>query len=223
MSASEIDWEKWTRHIESRRRRLAKTHPFDGPLTARAFLAEATHSSFKLEGLDVSEKDIAAALATGVKRRVVRSRQAQRVRNHVAVLREIDAQVLTGAALVPDAFVRWYASVSCGLCPADLSEASRLRLIGHIHRINFPELRLAGAIQEIVRLHRQLLVDPLVPSFNGILSRLLLRYHLGRCGLPPIIFHPDTPITALTQEKILLPLLMELVDDSYDHCSEIKR
>ena len=76
MSASEIDWDKWTRHIESRRRRLAKMRPFDGPLTARACLAEATYSSFKLEGLDVSEKDIAAALATGVKRRVVRSRQA---------------------------------------------------------------------------------------------------------------------------------------------------
>ena len=216
MTAAEIDWDKWTRHIESRRRRLAKAHPFEGTLTSRAYLAEATYVSFRLDGLDVSETEVATAVATGVTRRIFRSRQAQRVRNHVALLREIDAQVLSGEALMPESVVRWYTSISCGLCPADPAEATQSRLIEQIHRINFPELRLSGAIQEIAKVHRGLLVDPLVPSFNGILSRLLLRHHLGRCGLPPIFFHPDTPTTALTHERILLPLLMELVENSYE-------
>ena len=216
ISAAEIDWDKWTRHIESRRRRLGKAHPFEASLTTLAYLSEATYVSFRLDGLDVSETEVTNAVATGITRRIFRSRQAQRIRNHVALLREIDSQVLSGQSLMPDAFVRWYASISCGLCPADLSEATQSRLIEHVHRINFPELRLAGAIQEIAKLHRGLLVDPLVPSFNGILSRLLLRHHLGRCGLPPIFFHPDTPTTALTHEKILLPLLMELVENSYE-------
>src|SRR5258708_1566286 len=76
--AAEIDWDKWARHIESRRRRLDKVHPFDGILTSREYLAEATYISFKLEGLDTDEADVAAALATGRRRRAFRSRQAQR-------------------------------------------------------------------------------------------------------------------------------------------------
>ena len=220
MTASEIDWDKWTRHIESRRRRLGKAHPFDGLFATRVYLAEATYVSFRLDGLDVTEAQVTTALATGPSRRGFRSRQAQRVRNHVAVLHEIDAQVLAGESLTASSFVRWYASISCGLCPADLAGATRDRLIEHIHRINYPELRLAGAVQEIAKLHRKLLVDPLVPSFNGILSRLLLRVHLGRCGLPPIFFHPDTPAAALTNERLLLPLLMALIDSSYDMIRE---
>ena len=45
---------------------------------------------------------------------------------------------------------------------------------------------------------------------------MLLRYHLGRCGLPPLVFHPDTPPTALLDERMLLPLLMELIEESYE-------
>jgi hypothetical protein len=216
MSASEVDWDKWARHIESRRRRLIKAHPFEGLFGDRTYLAEATYGSFRMEGLDVSETEVTAALATGQQRRVMRSRQAQRIRNHVAVLREIDGQVIGGEPLLPGTFMRWYASISCGLCPADMADANHDRLVDHIHRINFPELRLSGAVQEIAKLHRGLLADPLVPSFNGILSRLLLRFHLGRCGLPPVLFHPETPTAALTTERMLLPLLMELIESSYD-------
>src|SRR5438270_11817626 len=62
MAPSEINWDKWTRHVESRRRKLTG-HPFDGPLTSRDHLAEATYASFRLDGLDVTEADVAAALA----------------------------------------------------------------------------------------------------------------------------------------------------------------
>ena len=216
ISASEIDWDKWTRHIESRRRRVGKTHPFAGLFSTRNFLATATYGSFRLEGLEVSETQVTSALATGTARRSFRSRQAQRLRNHVLALREIDARVIAAEPLSPGTFVRWYTSISCGLCPGDLSDAARDRLSEYIHRINFPELRLSGAIQKIAYIHRALLVDPLVPSFNGILSRLLLRFHLGRCGLPPVLFRPETPTAALTSERLLLPLLMELIGNSYD-------
>jgi hypothetical protein len=216
LTASEIDWDKWSRHIESRRRRVVKIHATESVFGTRAYLAEATYVSFKLEGLDVSETAVTTALATGLTRRLFRSRQAQRVRNHVASLRAIDTLIDAAAPLTPAIFTRWYTSISCGLCPADLAEAASSRLTENIHRVNFPELRVAGAVQEIARLHRGLLTDPVVPSFNGILSRLILRYHLGRCGLPPIFFHPDTPTTALTSEKLLLPLMMELIDNSYE-------
>jgi hypothetical protein len=216
MTASEIDWDKWSRHIESRRRRMIKIHASESIFGTRTYLAEATYVSFKLESLDVSEIAVTTALATGLTRRLFRSRQAQRVRNHVASLRAIDSLIDASAPLTPAIFMRWYTSISCGLCPADLAEAAYARLSENIHRVNFPELRLAGAVQEIARLHRGLLMDPIVPSFNGILSRLILRYHLGRCGLPPIFFHPDTPVTALTSERMLLPLIMELIDNSYE-------
>jgi hypothetical protein len=216
MTAAEIDWDKWSRHVESRRRRLGKRHPFDGPLTTREYLAEATYVSFRLDGLDVAETEVSAALATGLQRRVIRSRQGQRIRNHVAVLREIDGQVLNSETLTPEAYVRWYASISSGLCSADLGDTATARLVSIIHSINFPELRLPAAIQEICTLHHSLLTDPLAPSFNGILARLLLRYHLGRCELPPVFFHPQTPATALTNPRLLLPMLMELLDTSFD-------
>jgi hypothetical protein len=217
MAPGEIDWDKWSRHVESRRRRLGKRHPFDdGPLASRAYLAEATYVSFQLEGLDVTETEVSSALATGGERRVIRSRQGQRIRNHVAVLREIDAQVMASQPLTPEAYVRWYASISSGLCSADLGDTATARLVSIIHRINFPELRLPAAIQEICTLHHSLLTDPLAPSFNGILARLLLRYHLGRCDLPPVFFHPQTPALALTNPRLLLPMVMELLDNSFD-------
>ena len=212
MTASEIDWDKWSRHVDTRRRRLGKLHPFDGLFSTRNYLATATYASFRLEGLEISETEMTSALAIGPARRPFRSRQAQRIRNHVVALRQIDAQVISGEPLIPQKFIRWYTSISCGLCPGDLADAAQERLAEQIHRINFPELRLSGAIQEITRLHQALLADPLVPSFNGILSRLLLRFHLGRCGLPPILFPADTPTTALTSERLLLPLLMELIE-----------
>src|SRR5438067_7473165 len=87
MAASEINWDAWSRHIESKRRRLGKVESTTRPFSSRAYLAEITYISFRLDGLDVSEAQVHDALATGRDRRTVRSRQAQRIRNHVALLR----------------------------------------------------------------------------------------------------------------------------------------
>src|SRR5258706_1068013 len=216
IAASEINWEAWSRQIESKRRRLGKLEPAAQLFSSRQSLAEATFISFCLEGLDVSEAQVTSALAIGRERRAVRSRQDQRIRNHVAILREIDAQLAAGQPIRPESIVRWYASISSGLCPADLADAAMGRLIDHVHRINFPELRLAGAVQEIARIHVGLLADPLMPGFNGILCRLLLRYQLGRCALPPVFFHPNTPPAAFLAIPTLLPILMEEIERSLD-------
>jgi hypothetical protein len=61
-----------------------------------------------------------------------------------------------------------------------------------------------------------LLVDPLVQGFNGILCRLLLRYQLGRCALPAVFFHPDTPPSNFLSVLTFLPILMEEIDRSFD-------
>jgi hypothetical protein len=90
------------------------------------------------------------------------------------------------------------------------------RLDQLVRRINSPHLRLQPAITEIARLHAQSLGDPLVPGFNGILVRLLLRYHLGRCGLPPVVFSPEVDQAAIENESILLGRLLEMIDESYD-------
>jgi hypothetical protein len=214
MAATHIGWDKWARRVESRLRKLNKSHPFDGILTAREYLAEATYASFQLDGLEVSKDEVASALATGRQRRIFRSRQGQRIRNHVAILREIDGWVLAGSPLDPAAFMRWYTAISSGLCPADLDEPTMSRLVRAVHRVNSPELRLPAAVQEIAALHRALLADPLVPSFNGILVRLLLRYHLGRCGLPPVLFDPAMPTASLLDEQRLVMMLMEAIETS---------
>src|SRR2546430_13098268 len=69
MSASEINWDAWSRHIESKRRRLGKLESTIQPFSLRAYLAEATYISFRLDGLDVTEAQVQDALATGTDRR----------------------------------------------------------------------------------------------------------------------------------------------------------
>ena len=71
-------------------------------------------------------------------------------------------------------------------------------------------------MQEITGVHVRLLTDPFVPGFNGIMARLLLRYHLGRCGLPPLVFDPDTDGPLLSAESTLLPRLLDLILLAYD-------
>jgi hypothetical protein len=215
LNAAEVNWDKWSRHIESRRRRLEEQHPF-AALAAPRYLAEATFVSFHLDGLDVAEPEVHAALTTARPRHAMRSRTYQRLRNHAALLHHVDQAVRHAEPIELPQVIRWYASISCGLCPADLAAGPLHRLDELLQRINSPELRPAAAVQEAARWHAAVLADPLVPSFNGILARLLLRYHLGRCNLPPVLFHPDTPRAALATPKLLLPLLMEQLDHSFD-------
>jgi hypothetical protein len=208
------DWRRWLRDIERKRRLAARSNSSLAPLPD--YLVRATSASFRLEGLDVSESDVAAALSGGRCARGLRSRQVQRLRNHAAILAHVETAVRAGKPLTSDGVVRWYTSVSCGLSTNDLDESAKGRIDGVARQINSPQLRPQPAVREVARLHAQILSDPLVPSFNGILARLLLRYHLGRCGLPPVVFAPDTPAACLAKEAALLPLLLTAIDASYD-------
>ena len=212
-----VDWAQWLR-VAERGRRLAARR---GGRAAKQFWADyylaAPDASFRLEGLDLPPADLAAALARGGGAvRAFRSRQQQRVRNHVAILRRLDTLLRRGDALRPPEVVRWYTSIACGLSTTRLDEPTAARLEGVVRQVNSPHLRLRPAVQGIARLHRQMLADPLVPSFNGILARLLLHYHLGRCGLPPVLFAPHVDTTdRLLDEQQLLQRLLQLIHETY--------
>jgi hypothetical protein len=179
------------------------------------FFALITYASFRLDGLDLSRSEVAGALAHGPSRKAFRTRQAQRVRNHVAIVRAIERDLMRCAPVTADTVVRWYTSISSGLSTTALAQAPLDRLVEVIRRVNTPHVRLQSALQEVAHEHVRLLSDPLVPSFNGILARLLLHYHLGRCGLPGVIFDPGEDASRLTDQRMLLTRLMELVDQSY--------
>jgi hypothetical protein len=216
-----IDWPRWLRLVE--RKRKLSTRGSDGHVAPlpEAILVLGTLTSFKLEGIEIDDAATVAALHPPVSRNgrdhgQFRSRLAMRVRNHVAILNRIERSLHHGEALKTPAVVRWYTLISSGLSTTGLDEPMMGRLDQLVRRINSPHLRLQPAIQEIARLHAQALADPLVPGFNGILARLMLRYHLGRCGLPPVVFHPESDAALLSDENALLGRLLELIDESYD-------
>jgi hypothetical protein len=62
----------------------------------------------------------------------------------------------------------------------------------------------------------QLLSDPFVPSFNGILARLLLQCHIGRCGLPVVVLDPQTDARVFESENSVLNAILHAVDASFD-------
>jgi hypothetical protein len=179
------------------------------------YFVAATDASFRLDGLVLPEADLSAALAPGWAHRSLGARQQQRVRNHVAILRSIERLLRRGHPLKPNDVVRWYTSVACGLSTTRLDDAAAARLDAVVRQVNSPHLRLAPAVQNIARLHRQLLVEPVVPGFNGILARLLLHWHLGRCGLPPVLFDAARDVGAVPDEQRLLARLLELIDEAY--------
>ena len=210
-----VDWANWLRLIE-RKRRLLSRYQTARNLVPREYFAAATFVSFRLDGIEVTEPDVAAALARGVPNKAFRTRRTHRLRNHVSILRKIESAVRLGESLKGQSVIRWYTSISCGLCNANLDDGTMTRLDSIVRRINSPQLRLQPAIIEVARLHAQLIADPFVPSFNGILARLLLRYHLGRCGLPPVLFDPEIDPNILTDESKVLEKILEGVDASYN-------
>jgi hypothetical protein len=218
---AEIDWPQWVRSTE-RKRRLAARQEVALPALAapssaswHGYFLAATDASFRLDGMHLPPRDLGAALARGWGVNVFRPRQQQRVRNHVAILRRIERLLRLGDALKSNEVVRWYTSVASGLSTTCLDEPTTVRLEGIVRQVNSPHLRLCPAVQGIARLHGQMLADPVVPSFNGILARLLLRYHLGRCGLPPVLFVPERDGALLLDEPRLLARLLELIDEAY--------
>jgi hypothetical protein len=216
-----IDWPRWLRLVERKRRLTGRSGTGHASHLPDAMLALGTLASFRLEGIDVDDSTTVSALKPGALKlgrdyNPFRSRLAMRIRNHVAILHRIERGLHHGESLKTAAVVRWYTLISSGLSITSLDEPTMNRLDQLVRRINSPHLRLQPAVQEIARLHAQALADPLVPGFNGILARLLLRYHLGRCGLPPVVFHAETDGPVMTDETSLLARLLELIDESYD-------
>jgi hypothetical protein len=183
------------------------------------YYVRATFASFRLDGMEPSEAEVREALAHGGHgdgdRPVLRSRQAQRLRNHAAILHHLEGDLRAGLPLTTDGVVRWYTGVSAGLSTTSLDRATGERLEEVVRRINSPQLRVQAALQEIAGTHAKLLGDPLVPSFNGILARLLLRYHLGRCRLPAVVFDQVVDARARAADA-MLRRLGELIERSYD-------
>ena len=209
-----IDWPRWMRVLQRKRRLAARAAASAN--TPLEYFAVNTLTSFQLEGICLQRDEVAAAILPGGTRRGFRSRTAQRIRNHVAILRKIESSLRAGATLTSQTVLRWYTSISCGLSLASLDESHMLRLDNIVRRINSPRYRLQPALTEIAHVHVQLNIDPLVPSFNGILTRLLLQYHLGRCGLPRIMFNQPVDSTLMKDESKLLKRILEMVDAAYE-------
>ncbi|HEY7120088.1 MAG TPA: hypothetical protein VH475_26105 [Tepidisphaeraceae bacterium] len=209
-SLSPQDWSAFLRRIERKR-------SDDLPPLPDEYYVRATWVSFRMEGLDVGAQEVREALAPPAagERPALRSRQAQRLRNHAAILHRVENDLHANLPLVADGVVRWYVGVSAGLSMTGLDQPRLARVEEVVRRVNSPQLRLPAALQEIAQTHVRLLTDPLVPGFNGILSRLLMRYHLGRCGLPPVVFDPAIDGPARGAEA-MARRLVELLEQSYD-------
>lgn len=202
------------RQIERKRKRCNEIQP--RPLLPRELLSRLTLSSFHLEKLSVSRADVELGLSVAADQRAFRPPQVLRIRNHVAILRWIERAQRGRRLLQPASVVRWYTSISCGLSIGALDDSRAARLEQAIGRMNSPQHRLSQALGEVAGLHVQLVGDPLFPGFNGLLSRLLLQYHLSRCDLPPVIFDPAVDGARVGSEQGLMGRLAELILESYE-------
>lgn len=230
-----IDWTGWLRLIERKRRLLSRAGApapegptgVNGdisscargrPVRALPDVVALTYSSFKLDGWDVTPQQVRGALSpssTGRATPELRSRQAQRLRNHASILHHIESSLRVGEPLKTHVVVRWFTHVSSGLTGSGLDDEVIARLDQVVRRINSPQLRLQPALMEICVVHADVQSEPLMPSYNGIVSRLLLRYHLGRCNLPPIVFDPAVDGPALSSPDDLLRTMLKRIEESY--------
>jgi len=185
------------------------------PVPPADYFARATWATFRLEGIDVEIGHVIDAFAHGQDRPTLRSRQAQRLRNHAAILHHIETDLRSAQTLTPDAVIRWYTGIGAGLSTTSLDQSTSERLEEVVRRINSPQFRIRAALQEVAQAYTRLIADPLVPSFNGILSRLLLRYHMGRCGLPAIVLDPVLDGRFGNAENAARRLV-ELLEATYD-------
>jgi hypothetical protein len=211
----------WLRLIERKRRLLQRTQSVGGAPPVEIpdnCYALATYSSFKIEGIAITQEEVVEGLSPrrAAAQRKFRSRNVQRIRNHVAILLTIEQALRLGQPLKTSAVLRWYTSISSGLSTTALGAEPMGRLEQFARRINSPQLRLQPALQEIAQTHTELIADPLFPSFNGILARLLLRYHLGRCSLPFVIFDDAISTDVFVRPQSLTLQLLVAIDQSYD-------
>jgi hypothetical protein len=214
-SSAPVDWSAFLRRVERKRRLLGRLPGGEHVAPADDYYVRATYASFRLDGLEVEEAEVREALECGAERPILRSRQDQRLRGHAAILHHIETDLRKGLSLTTDGVVRWYTGISAGLSTTGLNQATSARLDEVVRRINSPQMRIQPALRDIAATHTKLLADPLVPAFNGILARLLLRYHLGRCKLPAVVFDAETD-RRLTSGEGMVRRLVELLERSYD-------
>jgi hypothetical protein len=207
-----VDWAAFLRRMERKKRLMARAQDKTPPAD---YYPHATYSSFRLEGLEVSEQEVWDALGRGDGKSMLRSRQGQRMRNHAAILHHIETDLRDPLPLRCEGVVRWYTGISAGLSTTGLDQAAAARLADVVRRINSPQMRIRAALREIAVTYSGLIAEPLVPAFNGILARLLLRYHLGRCGLPSIIFDPKLDHKTKPVDE-LGSRIVELLGESFD-------
>ncbi|MGE5610602.1 MAG: hypothetical protein ACM359_15235 [Bacillota bacterium] len=180
----------------------------------KQLLVDLTVSSFRMDHLRISEREVGEAFGCGAEGRAFRIRPILRIRNHAAILIHMDRMVRRGQELRAETAVRWYTSISCGLSTAQVEASQLERLEACLRRMNVPRLRLRAAVAEIAGVHVELLRDPVFPGFNGIVARLLLQYHLGRCGLPPVVFDAERDRGGMAEQETLVPRLMRLIAES---------
>ena len=182
----------------------------------RPFLVDATHASFAIEGIRASLEQVARAVGHQQRVRAFRSPLTHRIRAHAAILRCCERLIASERPLRLDHVVRWYTGLSAGVTSTPIESADvRARVECVVIRLNAPTSRLANAIGEAVALYHDLLRDPVVPGYNGIVARLMLNLQLGRSGLLPVIVDPagdDGDADAPLDGGTLLALLGQRYD-----------
>ena len=201
--------------VEQKKRRFDRTRASDPSHLPDDYYARFTFASFRLEGIEITEQVVREALGHGRQRPVLRTRLGQRLRSHAAILRHIEIDLRRGVPLETDRVVRWYTAVSAGLSTTSLDRASSSRLEEIVRLINALPPRVQAALREVVSVHARLVAEPLVPGFNGILARLLLRFHLGRWGFPAVLFDTFLDGQRLKPDSLSRRLL-HLVEQRYD-------
>ena len=191
------------RSIEQARARL----PRRDWLLPRPFLVDATSASFRIDGIPVTIEQVTRALGHQQSVRAFRSPLSIRLRAHAAILRCVERIVAADRPLRPANLYRWYAGLSAGLGVGRADDARRAADV--VARANLPTVRLSTALADILELYDDVMKNPIVPSYNGIIARLLLNLHLGRCGLLPVIVEPgeETFARGRLDERTLLNLL----------------
>ena len=198
--------------IERARARLSRS----GWVMPRPFLIDATHASFRIEGINASLEQVARAIGHQQRVRAFRSPLSHRIRAHASILRCCERLISTDRPLRGDHVVRWYTGLSAGVTSTPIESVDvRSRVESIVSRLNAPTSRLSSAIAEAVTLYHDLLRDPVVPGYNGIVARLMLNLQLGRSGLLPVIIDPagdGRDDAAPIDEAILIGLLGQRYD-----------
>jgi hypothetical protein len=208
------DLSDWVRIIDRAKHRVGRpVWRLDDPR-----LFHFTHVSFCLEQLDLPRHETERVIARSYTHRGFRSRLSARLRNHAAILLRIERLLASGRDLRVDHLLQWYAGISAGLCSAMPAGPKIERLQQVLRRVNSPHMRIGSAVTEIASLHYEALTDALVPSFHGIIARLLLHYQLGRCGLLPPAFRPED-VGRFRSGAETQRCIMQRVADAYEKLS----